>query len=263
MSTTVATIDTARPGIPFSRLLNVELRKMFNTRAGRWYTFSILLLCVVVVAFCGAFFKPRDFGYGDVIGIVGGVLGFFLPVIPILLVTSEWSQRTGLVTFTLEPRRPRIVVSKLVASILVSLATIVVAAVIALVAVWFFSTVRGFDAQYDVEFALMRNFVLTNALAVVIGFAFAMLIMNTPAAIVAYFFYAFVLPIAFGAVSAGVDGFEDIVPWFDFNWAQGPLFTGDYLPDAKEWAQLVTSGTIWLILPSVLGTLRLLKSEVK
>jgi len=33
---------------------------------------------------------------------------WLLPVLGIMAVTSEWTQRTGLVTHTLEPRRSRI-----------------------------------------------------------------------------------------------------------------------------------------------------------
>ena len=40
----------------------------------------------------------------DFIQIPGAVLGYFLPIVVIMLVTSEASQRNGLVTFTLEPQ---------------------------------------------------------------------------------------------------------------------------------------------------------------
>jgi hypothetical protein len=49
MSTTTehVTIDTTRPDIPFARLVKVELRKMFDTRAGRWLMISIAVLSVL------------------------------------------------------------------------------------------------------------------------------------------------------------------------------------------------------------------------
>ena len=52
------------------------------------------------------------------IGVSGAVLGYFLPVLLILMVTSEWSQRTGLTTFTLEPHRGRVVGAKFVAGLI-------------------------------------------------------------------------------------------------------------------------------------------------
>ena len=38
--------------------------------------------------------------------------GFLLPVMGILLVTQEWTQRTGMVTFTLEPHRGKVIAAK-------------------------------------------------------------------------------------------------------------------------------------------------------
>jgi ABC-2 type transport system permease protein len=38
---------------------------------------------------------------------------------------------------------------------------------------------------------------------------------------------------------------------------------GDYTPTAEEWAQIATSGTIWLVVPLVLGIARLLRIEFK
>ena len=38
-----------------------------------------------------------------------------LPIIGILLVSSEWSQRTALITFTLVPKRMRVMSAKIAA----------------------------------------------------------------------------------------------------------------------------------------------------
>ncbi len=45
-----------------------------------------------------------------------------LPIVGILLVTSEWSQRTGLITFPLVPVRSRVIAAKLLASLVLALA---------------------------------------------------------------------------------------------------------------------------------------------
>ena len=66
--------------------------------------------------------------------------------------------------------------------------------------------------------------------------------MNTPAAIVAYFAYSLILPIAVGILGSLSQGFEDAAPWFEFNTAQTPLFSGDYTPTGEQWAQIVVSG---------------------
>ena len=101
--------------VPMGRLAKVELRKALDTRAGRWFTISILAL-VLIVQVIYAFAAPDDAqDYGDFLSVAGGVLGYFMPILIIMLVTSEASQRNGLVTFTLEPRRSRVVVAKFLA----------------------------------------------------------------------------------------------------------------------------------------------------
>ena len=90
-----------------------------------------------------------------------------------------------------------------------------------------------------------------------------MLIMNTAGAIVAYFVYSLILPIAVGILGALVESFEDIAPWIEFNTAQTPLFQGDYQPSGEEWAQIATSGFIWLVVPLALGIWRLMRIEFK
>ncbi len=266
MSTTVAPsmIDlTSTPQVPMSRLAKVELRKALDTRAGRWFAVSILAL-VLVVEVIYAFAAPDDAkDYGDFLGVAGGVLGYFMPILIIMLVTSEASQRNGLVTFTLEPRRSRVVVAKFLAGFALAVAVLVLAALIAVVGT-LVGSAAGASPEWTVDGNLLFNgFVLSNAIGVLIGFAIATLIMNTPAAIVGYFVYSLILPIAVGILGSLSSGFEKFAPWIEFNTAQTPLFMGDYTPTGEQWAQIATSGTIWLVIPLVLGIARLLRIEFK
>ncbi|WP_295658527.1 ABC transporter permease subunit [uncultured Nocardioides sp.] len=266
MSTTTATgaIDIgSTTQVPMTRLAKVELRKALDTRAGRWFTISILAI-VLVVQVIYAFTAPDDAkDYGDFLGISGAVLGYFMPILIIMLVTSEASQRNGLVTFTLEPRRSRVVVAKFLAGFALAIAVMVLASLIAVVGT-LLGSASGASPEWSVDGNLLFNgFVLANVIGVLIGFAIATLVMNTPAAIVGYFVYSLILPIAVGILSALSSGFERVAPWIEFNTAQTPLFTGDYTPSGEQWAQLATSGTIWLVIPLVLGIARLLRIEFK
>lgn len=264
-TTPAATIDVDRPGIPFPRLVAVEVRKSFDTRAGRWLSFSILALCAVVMLVVALLVTTNgDFQDFDFfVQAMGGTLGYFLPIIAIMLVTSEWGQRTGLVTFTLEPRRLRVVLAKLTAGLLITIGVMVLSLALAAIGTGLAATVRGADVSWAVDGRVLFNFAITNLIVVFIGFAFAMLLMNTAAAIVAYFVYSLVLPIVVGIVGSLIDWFGDLAPWIEFNTAQTPLFTGDYTPTAEQWGQIATSGTLWLILPLALGIWRLLRAEVK
>ncbi|MEJ7831602.1 MAG: ABC transporter permease [Nocardioides sp.] len=252
------------PPVPMSRLARVEFRKALDTRAGRWFTISIVGLCLVVVIIYALAVPEANQNYGDFLGVAGGVLGYFLPILVILLVTSEAGQRTGLVTFTLEPRRSRIVIAKFLAGIVLAAAVMVLAAVMAAIGTVLGTVFDGGSPSWTPDGNLVFNgFVLSNLVGVFIGFAIAMLLMNTPAAIVGYFVYSLILPGVVGFLSYLSEGFEKVAPWIEFNTAQMPLFTGDYQPSAEQWAQIAVSGTIWLIIPLTLGVLRLLRVEFK
>lgn len=263
-TTALESLDlAATPQVPMSRLAKVELRKSLDTRAGRWFAVSILAL-VLIVEVIYAFAAPDDAkDYGDFLSVAGGVLGYFMPILIIMLVTSEASQRNGLVTFTLEPRRSRVVIAKFLAAFGLAVAVMVLAALIAVIGT-LVGSLSGASPEWTVDGNLLFNgFVLANAIGVLIGFAIATLLMNTPAAIVGYFVYSLILPIAVGILSALSSGFEKVAPWIEFNTAQTPLFMGDFTPTGEEWAQLATSGTIWLVIPLTLGIMRLLRIEFK
>lgn len=254
---------SSTPPVPMSRLARVELRKALDTQAGRWVTISVLalVLAVQVIYALAAPDKAKD--YSDFLGIAGAVLGYFLPIIIIMLVTSEASQRNGLVTFTLEPRRPRVVVAKFAAGLALAVAVMVLAALVAVI-----GTLVGMGTGGDPTWSVDRNamfngFLLGNLIGVLIGFAIAMLVMNTAAAIVGYFVYSLILPTAVVILGQLSSGFEKVAPWIEFNTAQMPLFQGDFIPTGEQWAQIAVAGTIWMIIPLVLGIIRLLRIEFK
>jgi ABC-2 type transport system permease protein len=251
------------PRVPLSRLVTIEMRKALDTRAGRWLVIGILGLVVLIEVIYAFAANDVDKDLQDFIQIPGAVLGYFLPIVVIMLVTSESSQRNGLVTFTLEPRRSRIVLAKFLAGIGLALGVMVLAVVLALL-----GTLLGVLTGSDPSWSLDGNLVfsalfLSTMIGIFVGFALATLIMNTAGAIVAYFAYTLILPTAVGLLGLLSDSFEDFAPWIEFNTAQIPLTSSPYSPTGEEWAQIATSGAIWLLVPLVLGIWRLLRIEFK
>src|SRR3954465_7849003 len=122
-------VDTAgvhaRPGI--RRLVTVELRKMLDTRAGFWLQIAMVALTAVVVIARRVFGDGGDHTFAGVLDVGLQPAAVLLPITGILLVTSEWSQRTGMLTFTLVPVRSRVLGAKLIASLLLALAALVMA----------------------------------------------------------------------------------------------------------------------------------------
>ena len=118
MTSLIATTTTSSIGslgpidrpIPIETLIAVELRKTFNTRAGRWLAGTIVggAALVMLVMIVVGLVQDRTFALVDMVQFANFVpMGLLLPVLGVLAVTGEWSQRTNVVTFTLEPRRGR------------------------------------------------------------------------------------------------------------------------------------------------------------
>jgi len=109
------------------RLIVVELRKMLDTRAGFWLRVATVAITVVAVIARSVTGDATDHTFASVLSVGLLPAAVLLPVAGILLVTSEWSQRTGMITFALVPVRSRILGAKLIASIVLSLAMLVTA----------------------------------------------------------------------------------------------------------------------------------------
>ena len=110
----------ARPGL--GRLVAVELRKMVDTRAGFWLQVAMVALTALVVVVRLLVGDAAHHTFQSVLDVGLQPAAVLLPVLGILLVTSEWSQRTGLITFALVPVRSRVLGAKLIASLLLAVA---------------------------------------------------------------------------------------------------------------------------------------------
>jgi hypothetical protein len=72
----------------------------------------------------------------------------------------------------------------------------------------------------------------------------------------------YVIPIAWNVLFSMVDSLEKVAPWLDLNSAMAPTFEQQTFKSG-DWAHIAVSGTIWVLVPLVLGLLRLLRREVK
>jgi hypothetical protein len=254
-----ARTDLRRPA--FGRLVLVEARKTFDTRAGLWLCASIVLLALVATAAVIAFAPRADLDYGQFAGAIGTPMAIILPVLAILSVTSEWSQRSGLTTFTMVPQRGRVIGAKAAVAAIVGVVSMLVALGVGAVGTLVGSAVAGIDPVWDVTVAQFTSIVIANLLGMAVGFMLGVLLRSSPAAIVGYFVYSFVLSTLSYTLAAYQDWWADLQPWLDFNYAQTALF--EDWPTGQEWAHLATASVPWLLLPLAVGLLLLRRSEVK
>jgi ABC-2 type transport system permease protein len=265
MTAATSTIERPKLGpirpIPLSRITTVELRKMFDTRSGFWLMMSIAITSLIATGAVIIFASDEDIRYSTFAGAIGFPMSVVLPMIAILSITSEWSQRSGLTTFTLIPHRSRVVVAKAIATITVAVASMALAMAIGVLGNLLGSAITGATLRWDSSVSELLYIVLGNILGMLVGFMLGVLIRNSAGAIVGYFVFSLVLPTLSQILAANADWFKDVQPWVDFNYAQGALFGGDM--SGEQWANVGVTSLIWLIAPLTVGVWLVLRSEVK
>lgn len=251
--------------VPFWRLALVEFRKSYDTRAGKWLLITIgsLIALLEVIALIAINLQDQPAEFTDFTGNVFIVSLVLVPMLPILLVTSEWTQRSAMVSFALEPRRLRVVLAKLAVSVVLALAAVALMFVVATVCTAICTALQPDLTAWHVE----ASFVFLGApLAIlattVFGFAVATMLLNTPGAIVLFLLTWFAgLPILLG-IAALIHPFDHVVPWIALQ--LNVLTLGDGLPStASDWAHLLVSLVFWVCIPLAFGLSRIVRAEVK
>ena len=260
--------ETVRPArttparIPLSRIVSVELRKSFDTRSGFWLLASVGITALLATGATILFAPDSELTYDSFAAAIGFPMAVILPMIAVLSVTSEWSQRSGLTTFTLVPHRGRTILAKAIGAVGIGITSMLLAFAIGALGNVVGSAMAGVDQVWDVGLVDVADIVLFNILNMLIGFMLGVVIRNSAGAIVAYFVYSFVLPTLAMVLAASQQWFKDLQPWVDFNCAQGALTDGGTMA-GQEWAQLGVTGLFWLVIPLAVGVRMVLRSEVK
>lgn len=236
---------------PLSRLTAVELRKMIDTRAGFWLLLLTFLSAVAAVVLVVAVGENNDQDFASLFGISVQVISVLLPVVGLLAVTSEWSQRTALTTFALVPERGRVVVAKLLAATALTL----VAVLVCLVASAAGNLVAG--GSWRLGFDDLYGGALYELLGMIGALAFGLMLMHSALAIVSYF----VAPTVVGILDATIHSLEGPSEWFDTGKTTPPLAEGRM--EGDDWGKLAVSMLIWVGVPLLLGFLRLRRNEIK
>jgi ABC-2 type transport system permease protein len=238
-----------RPSLP--RLSAVELRKMIDTRAGFWLLLIVGLLAAVIVTITAIWGSAEDQNLAEMFRGAIWVISLILPVLGILAVTSEWSQRTALTTFSLVPGRGRVIGAKIVAGIVLTLAGVAVCLVTAAIGNLF---VGG---SWSLELSQIANGALFEVLGILGGIAFGLAFLSSPLAIVMYF----VLPIAWAILGESIHALDGPAKWLDTSRTMEPLVENTMA--GGDWARLATSVALWVGVALVIGLLRLRRSELK
>jgi len=241
-----------RPGL--GRLTRSELRKMYDTRAGFWLLIAVAAITVVaVVIFCLAA-EPHDRTLNNMLGLAITPASILMPVVGILLVSSEWSQRTALITFALVPQRSRVVAAKLLASVVLAIAAFAVAVAAAVLATAIAG--GGLPGTWSLPAGLIGQMAFAVVTAMITGVGFGAVLLSSAPAIVIYF----ALPTAWSALGS-IPALEGAARWLDTSRTMTPLL--EETLSATEWARVGTSLALWLLVPLALGVWRVLRADVR
>ena len=242
------------PGL--ARLSRVELRKATDTRAGRWLLILIALIAMVTAAVTALAGQDNGHTLRHILSNTASVTALLVPVLGVLLVTSEWSQRTALTTFTLVARRERVIAAKILAGIALALAAAIVSAALAGAATALAAHPSASPGPWHAAGAAIGYSVLFQVLNVLLGIGFGLLFLSTPLAIVVYF----ALPTGWGILTSSVHALHSAGDWLNPSTAWNNLTNATMT--GTTWAQVATAATVWVLLPVAAGTVRVLRGAV-
>lgn len=240
-----------RPSL--ARLSMIELRKVLDTRSGRWFLIAISALVVAAVA---NYLIQTDgpLVLTDVLNNPTDVLRLLLPALGVLSMTGEWTTRTALTTFTLVPRRGRVLVAKLAALLMITIAVVLITAATATLGVGVTAAVTGQRADFTDGVGGVGQMLIVLALWMLMAAGIGALLHSTAAALVCFL----VFPVAVSTAAVLALGAERAA-WVNIVVAINDV--SDLHLDHPIGPPL-TAVVLWVFLPLVAGTVRTLRRQV-
>ena len=269
MSITIErTIDRRTPAqgseiarIPLNRVVRVELRKMFDTRSGLWLIASIAITGLIATIATVAFAPDKDLTYYNFAKAVGYPVTVILPMVALLSITSEWSQRSGLTTFTYVASRRRVVGAKTVSAVIVAVVSMLYAFAVGAIGNVVGCSIAGTAEVWDLSAGHALTIVLGNLISLSIGTMLGMVLRSSAGGLVMYFVLVLLVPNLTGLLATTQHWFKELQPWVDLPFAQTYLFDG--MHTGAQWAHVATTIALWIVLPGAFGLRRVMRSEVK
>lgn len=237
----------------FVRLVQIELRKAVDTRSGFWLlaaTAALTLVAAVARAISG---DHASHAFLPVLETALQPTNVLLPIVGILLITSEWSQRTALTTFVQVPGRLRVVASKCAAGLVLGFVFYAIAIGVSALAV----AILGADApnQWSFGVEMWAQYTVFVILGMLMGLALGAALLASAPAIVTYFAAPTVV-----VILASFNSLESILQWVDPSAMAQPLTQAPMT--SAEFGHLITSATVWIAIPLAIGCWRISRADI-
>lgn len=246
--------SAARTALPltFARACAVELRKLINTRA------AAALIAGGVTAMA-AFGLGRATMPGNAMTLTRLVSTLTMPgswlllTLAALLVTGEFAHERAGQTFTLDPRRGRVIGAKATVVAAAGLTLALLSLAIGALSNLATPLLGGASLPWTLEPARLAVVAGSLVFAALTAFGWGLATRSAPATIAALLIWP---TIATALTSASPDAAR-VLPWIEPNPLWAVLEGG-----TTAWAQLATSTLAWVIVPTGIGIWRLLRDDL-
>ncbi|MFE7508222.1 hypothetical protein [Promicromonospora sp. NPDC057488] len=235
----IASESRPAPGIPFFTQVLVELRKSINTHVAKAVLGSFLGLGLLVNLFVLLNTPEPTLSSA---GLVAAVAALGLPIVSALVMTSEWSQRTAMTTFWLEPKRHRVLLAKVVSALVLGVGLISALLTIMFIVIAVLLLARGMPVTTDGLGDLLLSVYVGGVFGVLFGVAWGAALMSTPLTLL----WVLVVSLVIDLVLPFVAG--DLAQWFSTSTASNWIIdrTAPGLP-------VLSSFLIWYVVPLAVG----------
>ena len=247
-------VDDRRPSM--ARLTRVELRKMFDTRSGFWLPICVGLVAIATVLITVLTGPDINHTFAHVFGNAVIPTAILLPLIGVLLVTGEFSQRTALTTFTLVPSRARVMVAKLSASVVCSVVALAFCLVVAAAATALHPASDPGVSAWSLHVVLIPQALVYLATAMITGVAFGAALLVSAPAIVIYL----LLPTVWSVLTNSITGLNGVANWLEAGQTLDPLTRHGL--GATDWLQAGATLALWMVVPLAIGWWRGMRRDV-
>lgn len=253
MSTTEIPTDPGVDQMPFDRVFRTELRKLVDTRASRALLAAVFLLTPVVVVVTLFVADHADLTYDDLVNYCQTPQKVLLPAIAVLAITSEWSQRTALATFTLVPDRSRVVTAKVATIVLLAVALTVVVFASALLGMAL-APATGTGLRWDFGPTQAASMFLIQVVGALQGAALGLATLSSAGALIAFYVAPNLWSLLLNAL-----GLQEHAPWVDINQALGAFY--GHTQSGTAGLHLLTAVSLWVLAPALVGCWRIARAE--
>lgn len=234
----------------FVRLVSMEARKIVTTRSSRLFLVLVALLGGTVSAAAAAWAPSAAVEVSAALIPLGILFALALPVVGILVMTSDWQTRDVMGLFLAQPRRGRTFAAKIVAALL---STVVLLAGAVSVAIGIAALVALATRRSLVWSGVDEGLTVLSVAAVLgtcLGVALGAAVQNATGAIALSFLQVLVVDPLVGFLPNGVG------PFLQSNSISALLLEGGSLLPA------LSGFVLWLLVPGGIGWWRHLTREV-